>query len=240
MMSFREYLYIETGQVYRTYAPGGAMPTEPTSGVLKHFAQYRKHGTRPFYQEGNYEKRFMGVLEKAIYTDIPFFLNTVTDNNLRVMSAIVGTLANSSVPRVQVKSLCNDWGIGAEKLYQLLFVMEQVSLINIVRLQNDTKARSVGAKMLFSDPCSYWVLNADMGTEREAFVVFCFLQAGMEVTAMKDERKGDFFISSPHKSFTVEVGGVNKQSKGADYVLRDNTDYLAGKAIPLWLLGMMW
>lgn len=240
MMSFREYLYIETGITYDTYQLGKNIPLEPDGELLRLFSQYRKHGTRPFYQEGDYEKRYMGVLEKVLYTDIPFFVNNVTDNNLRLMSAIIGTLANSSVPRVQVKSLCNDWGIGAEKLYQLLFVMEQVGLINVVRLQNDTKARSVGAKMLFSDPCAYWVLNADAGTEREAFVVFCFLQSGHEVAAIRDEKTGDFEISRNGEKNTLEVGGENKKSKGADFVIRDNTDYPAGKAIPLWLLAMMW
>ncbi len=240
MMSFREYLYIETGKLHNTYRIGGPIPVNPDGEILRLFNQYRKHGTRPFYLEGDYEKRYMGVLEKSMYTDIPFFMTNVTDNNLRLLSAIVGTLANSSVPRVQVKSLCSDWGIGAEKLYQLLFVMEQVKMINVVRLQNDTKARSVGAKMLFADPCAYWVLNADKGTEREAFVVFCLLQAGYEVTAMKDERKGDFVISFNEESFTVEVGGENKKNKGADLVMRDNTDYPAGKAIPFWLLAMMW
>lgn len=240
MMSFREYLYIETGKLYDKYRIGGEMPVNPDGEILRLFNQYRKHGTRPFYQEGDYEKRYMGVLEKAMYTDIPFFMTNITDNNLRLMSAVIGTLANSSVPRVQVTSLCNDWSIGAEKLYQLLFVMEQVQLINVVRLQNDTKARSVGAKMLYADPCAYWVLNADKGTEREAFVVFTLLQAGYDVSALKDERKGDFVIFLNNECFTIEVGGEKKISKGADWVMRDNTDFPAGKAIPFWLLGMMW
>lgn len=240
MMSFREYLYIETGKSYDTYHIGDPIPINPDGEILRLFNQYRKHGTRPFYLEGDYEKRYMGVLEKVMYTDIPFFMANITDNNLRLMSAVVGTLANSSIPRIQVKSLCNDWGVGAEKLYQLLSVMQEVRLINVVRLQNDIKARSVGAKILFSDPCAYWVLMADKGTEREAYVVFCLLQAGYKVTALKDERKGDFFISYNGESFTVEVGGENKKSKGADLVMRDNTDYPAGKAIPFWLLAMMW
>ncbi len=240
MMSFREYLYIETGKSYGIYHIGGEIPVNPDGEILRLFNQYRRHGSRPFYREGDYEKRFMGVLDKTMYNDIPFFMNTITDNNLRLMAAVIGSLANSSVPRVQVTSLCNDWGIGAEKLYQFLYVMEQVKLINIVRLQNDTKARSIGAKMLFADPCAYWVLNADKGTEREAFVVFCMLQAGYDVSALKDERKGDFFVSLADDRFTIEVGGENKKSKGADWVMRDNSDFPAGKAIPFWLLAMMW
>ncbi|WP_241160063.1 hypothetical protein [Parabacteroides sp. ZJ-118] len=57
---------------------------------------------------------------------------------------------------------------------------------------------------------------------------------------MKDEKKGDYMIMKDHVSQTLEVGGKNKNPKGADYVLRDNTDYPVGNAIPFWLMGMMW
>lgn len=241
LMSFREYLYIETGVEYMKYRIGDiSLPVQPDAELLNHFRSYRSHGTRPFYQEDNYEARYMAIIDKVISNDIPFFLPSISDNNLRLMRAIIGTLANSSIPRVQVSSLCSDWGIGAEKLYQLLFVMENVELLRIIRLQNDTKARSVGAKMLFADPCAYMVLDADQGTEREAYVVNCFAQAGYSISAMRNEKEGDYVITLGKQSMTLEVGGKSKKPKNADYVLRDNTDYPVGNAIPLWLLGMMW
>ena len=86
----------------------------------------------------------------------------------------------------------------------------------------------------------YKVLNADQGTEREAYTVHCFSRAGYEINAMKDEKKGDYVITKDHVSQTLEVGGKNKNPKEADYVLRDNTDYPVGNAIPFWLMGMMW
>lgn len=241
LMSFREFLYIETGMVYPKYQLGDTvLPTQPTSEILNLFHQYRTHGTRPFYQEGDFYARYMAVLDKVLNHDIPFFLPSITNNNLRAIRAIIGTLASSSIPRIQVTSLCADWGIGAEKLYQLLFVMESVELLHIVRLQNDTKSRSVGAKMLFADPCAYAVLNADEGTEREAYIVNCFKQAGYLVNAMRDEKNGDYVMSKEGTSITIEVGGKNKKPKNSDFVVRDNTDYPAAKALPFWLIGMMW
>lgn len=241
LMSFREYLYIETGKRYDKYHIGDtSLPVQPDAEVLNLFQSYRSHGTRPFYQENNFEARYMAVMDKVLNNDIPFFLPSISDNNLRVMRAIIGTLANSSIPRIQVSSLCSDWSIGAEKLYQLLFVMENVELIRVIRLQNDTKARSIGAKMLFADPCAYMVLDAHQGTEREAYVVNCFVQSGYSVSAMRNEKEGDYIATTGRNSITLEVGGKNKKPKNADYVLRDNTDYPAGNAIPLWLLGMMW
>ena len=241
LMSFREFLYLETGQEYPKYTLGDTLlPTEPTPDILALFGKYRQLGTRPFYQDGDFEARYNAILDKTLYNDIPFFIATINDNNLRMMKAVIGTLANSSIPRVQVNSLCADWNIGAEKLYQLLFVMENVDILNIVRLQNDKKARSVGAKMLFADPCAYHVLCADLGTEREAFVVNCFKQTGWTVEASRKEAEGDYAISKGNDTISVEVGGKRKKPKAAQWVLRDNTDYPAGNAIPFWLLAMMW
>ena len=241
LMSFREFLYLETGQKYPVYKLGSpTLPIRPDTEVLNYFQQYRDHGTRPFYQEQDYEARYMAIIDKTIDRDIPFFVPSITDNNLRVMMAVIGSLANASIPRIQVKSLCTDWSIGADKLYQLLFVMEQIDLIRIIRYQNDNKARSTGAKMFFSDSCAYHVLHANLGTERESYIVNCFTQMGYSIFATKDETTGDFIVKKDEKEFTLEVGGKTKVPKQADYVLRDNTDYPAENSIPLWLIGMMW
>ena len=241
MMSFREFLYLETGKVYPVYTLGdSALPVQPGAELLNLFQQYRAHGSRPFYQEADYEARYMAIIDKMLDRDIPFFVPNVSDNNLRVMRAIIGSLANASVPRIQVRALCTDWGIGADKLYQLLFVMEQIDLIRVVRYPNDNKAHSTGAKMLFADSCAYHVLDADLGTEREAYIASCFAQAGFSVSAMKDETKGDFKVAKGDTEYVLEVGGRKKSAKGADFVLRDNIDYPAEKAVPLWLIGMMW
>jgi hypothetical protein len=39
--------------------------------------------------------------------------------------------------------------------------------------------------------------------------------------------------------YTLEVGGRSKKPKQADFVIRDDIDYPAGNAIPLWLAGFM-
>ncbi|MCQ2228060.1 MAG: AAA family ATPase [Bacteroidales bacterium] len=241
LMSFREFLFLQTGTLYPTYKLGDSvLPVEPSSEILSQFALYRQMGSRPFYSEGDFEARYMAIMDKVFNNDIPFFLPSINENNLRLMRAIVGSLASSSIPRVQVSSLCADWGVGAEKLYQILFVMENVGILKIVRYQNDNKARSTGAKMLFDDPCAYPVLKADEGTSREAYVVFCLSNAAYDIYAMRDETKGDYIAIKEGNAINIEVGGKSKKPKASDYVARDNTDYPAGNAIPFWLLGMMW
>lgn len=186
--SYREYLFLETGIEYPTCDPfrdGTSLPLKPSADILDAFQRYRAKGSRPFYAEGNFEDRLLSVLDKTLYSDIPFFLPNVTDGNLRLMKAITGTLAGAAVPRLQVRSLCADWGIGAEKLYQILVVMESVGVLRIVRLENDHKARSVGQKLLFSDPPYYSVLHGNSGTAREALVASLCASSGWTVEAAR-------------------------------------------------------
>ena len=253
ILSFREFLYIETGNAYNTINPfemkeGDALPVKPDASILDLFEQYKSHGTRPFYTEGDYEKRSLSVLEKTLNSDVPFFVPQITDDNLRLMSAVVGTLAMSSIPRLQVRSLCTDWNVSADKLYQLLEVMEAVGVVRIVRYPNDTKAKSAGAKLFFADPCLYSVLHGNPGNMREAFVTILLQEAGYSVNASKVETDGDFVITKnigglnlgTSPKIKIEVGGKDKVLKKSDWVIRDNTDFPTAKAIPLWLLAMGW
>lgn len=244
-MSFREFLYLETGEKYSISQPfenPTFLPVQPTGEVLSLFERYKEYGTRPFYVEGNYEERSLAILEKTMNTDVTYFVPHITDDNLRVMNAVVGTLAQSAIPRIQVRSLCADWSIGADKLYQLLEVMEALGVIQIVRYEKDTKAKSAGAKIFFADACLYSVLRGLVGTKREAFVSRCLLEMGYDVCASRNERDADFVASRrfSSKNITIEVGGAEKKMKHADYVIRDTIDFGSDKIIPLWLLAMAW
>lgn len=245
LLSFREYLFLETGTTYPTWDPfraGTSLPLKPSAKILEAFQRYRANGSRPFYAEGNFEDRLLAVLDKTLYSDIPFFLPNVTDGNLRLMKAITGTLAEATVPRLQVRSLCADWGIGADKLYQILEVMESVGVLRIVRLEDDHKARSVGQKLLFADPAYYTVLHGNLGTAREALVASLCAYSGWTVEAAKDERAADFVLTRSGDPkpvrLLIEVGGSSKSSKSADFVIRDDIEYPGRGAVPLWLLGM--
>ena len=245
LQSFREYLFVTSGvelPACDPFADDPSLPVEPTPDLLAAFRAYRARGTRPFSEEGDFEERLLAVLDKTLYSDIPFFLPNVTDGNLRLMKAIVGTLAEASIPRLQVRSLCADWGIGADKLYHLLDVMESVGLLRLLRVEGDTKAKSVGAKLFFYDPAFYEILHGNPGTAREALVAALSAEAGWTVEATRDEMQGDFVISrneaGGRRRLAIEVGGSSKHIKSADRVVRDDMDYPGGKAIPLWLLGM--
>ena len=237
ILSFREYLALRVGTDYPVFDPFGEIPVHADADLLRYHAEYRREGTRPFFAEGYYAERMREILHKTLHYDVPFFLPTVTDGNLRLMNAIVGTLAQASIPRLHVRSLCADWGIGAEKLYQLLFVMESVGVLRIVRRRNDTKARTAGDRLFFGDPTMYSVLKGDSGNARESLVVAAFAEAGHTVESTGDESAGDFVING---DVTIEVGGHRKARKAAQYVIRDGLDVPAGNAVPLWAVGFQY
>lgn len=244
LMSFREFIYLETGKIFNKIDPFNLSNTSicanPDAELMSLFENYKKFGTRPFYQNGNFEERSLAVLDKVIHSDITYFLPTITENNLRIMNAVIGLLSQAAIPRIQLRSLCKDWSVSAEKVYQLLYVMDSVGLISIARYPNDMKAMSVGAKILFADPNLYYVLKGNQGTQREAFVMACLREMKLPVYASKDETSGDFIVENSGKRLTIEVGGKNKVFKHSDFVVRDNTDYPSANVIPLWLLAMGW
>jgi len=245
LLSFREFLALKTGTDYPVcdpFAKDLVLPIQPSAEILSCFREYRSTGTRPFFSEGNFEDRMLAVLDKTLYADIPFFLPNVSDGNLRLMKAITGTLAASAIPRIQVRSLCADWGIGADKLYQLLDVMESVGILRIIRFEHDTKAKTAGAKLFFADPAFYPVLRGNVGTAREALVASLCAESGWLVEASRNEEEGDFVISrnvdGTTKKLKLEVGGASKKINRSDFVIRDDMDFPSGNALPLWLLGM--
>lgn len=237
LLSFREYLELRTGDAYPVFDPTRGVPVSASPKILSLYHEYRRHGTRPFYVEESYAERTLAILEKTLQADVPFFVAQITDTNIRLMNAVVATLARAPVPRLQVRSLCADWGVGAEKLYQLLFVMESVGVVRIIRKPNDSKAGTVGEKLLFGDPTLYDVLGGNVESAREALFVAMLQESGRRVEASPDERSADFVLDGGR---TVEIGGRGKERKGADFVVRDDVDVPTGSSLPLWSFGFLY
>ena len=237
LLSFREFAELKTDKQYPTFNPFESIGSTGTAEVLDLFREYKQYGTRPFFTEGNFQERMLGILDKSLHSDVPYFVPHITEGNMRLMNAVIGTLARASIPRLHVRSLCADWNVGAEKLYQLLFVMESVGIVRIIRKVHETKANTVGAKLFFGDPVYYHIFDGETGTAREAFIAAMFGEAGFSVEAERDETKGDFCIGGATR---VEVGGPSKQKKHSDFVFRDDIDIPAGNVLPLWSAGFLY
>jgi len=118
LMSLREYIYFETGKELPKILDSFDKKSAELASkilkevdVLKYFKNYKEHGTKPFYHEGNFRERMKNVIEKSIYADIPYFVGQLSDNHLGVMKAIIGYLAFSKIPTVNIETMCRDWAL---------------------------------------------------------------------------------------------------------------------------------
>ncbi|WP_448376836.1 hypothetical protein [Fervidobacterium sp.] len=145
-------------------------------------------------------------MEKAF--SIVQFAGQLSKNHPGAMKAIVSHLAFSKIPTINIEAMCRDWSISKQKLYQLLFAMEEIGLITIVQKSPIEKPYSEGSKIFFADPVIYNVLQAETGNFREAFVVFSLKNKGT-LLAEKDETKGDLIFNG----ICLEIGGANKKTK---------------------------
>lgn len=241
LLSFREYLMLILDRKIDPINPfdfkrDAVQKLAREINILRHFQDYLHTGFRPFFMEDRtlYLDKVMNTIAKTMESDIPFLVPQITENHLRLMHAVIGYLAVSNVPSLQVNSLCREWSLGKEKLYQLLDAMERAHLIRIVRKRNDTKMHSIGAKLLLQEPSVYGFFGENKGTQREAYVATALSDAGHTLYASANETECDFIIGD----IRIEVGGRKKSAKSADFVIRDNTDFPSGKTIPMWMLGL--
>lgn len=241
LLSFREFLSLKLNREVAPIDPFAPSKSDVQAlvreiKVLRLFREYLNGGFRPFFLEesGLYQEKVMNTIAKTMESDIPFLVPQITENHLRLMHAVIGYLAVSTVPTLQVNSLCREWSLGKEKLYQLLAAMERSHLIRIIRKRNDTKMNSVGAKLLLHEPSVYNFFGRNEGTQREAYTAAAFLDAGYELFASSNETDCDFIVNG----LRIEVGGQRKRAKAADFVVRDNVDLPSGNILPMWLLGL--
>ncbi len=239
LMSFREFLHLKIGilpepvDIFNVKEENLKLVRK--INILRLFREYISSGTRPIFFEGEYCSRIQGIIEKTIFYDIPFYLPSIQGNHLRLMNAVIGHIISSPIPTVNISKLCSEWHIGKEKLYQLLSIMEGVELLRIVRRKGDKSVYSKGAKMLINDPSVYYCFNGNLGTAREALVVFT-LSERYEVYASPKEEDYDYLVDGKK----IEVGGKKKDTKSADFVISDDLELPVRNRLPMWLLGMVW
>jgi predicted AAA+ superfamily ATPase len=120
-LSFREYLDLKYNILLASFDPFTAVPEDfvaatEHSQLLHYFGHYKSEGFRPIFLEGDYQEKILSILEKTIFFDVPFFMASIQENHLRLMNAIIGYLATSPIPTLNIDSLAQNWSIGKDNL----------------------------------------------------------------------------------------------------------------------------
>lgn len=238
LLSFREYLFLKNQLSFTPFEPFDADQTiikEIISSVniIKEFKTFLKEGQRPIFLDWDYREQMENIIEKTIYSDVPYLVPQISENHFRLIKAVLAYISTSNIPTVNIESLCKKWGLGKPKLYQLLQAMHHVGLIRVIYKHGDTAIYSKGAKIFFYDPSMYSVLNGETGNVREAYVASALMDRDTDIVACPREEDCDFI----YRDLKLEIGGKRKSAKQSDFVIRDDTDVPYKNAIPLWMLG---
>ncbi|MCP5052716.1 MAG: ATP-binding protein [bacterium] len=238
LLSFREYLMLKGAGEFPIFNPfdynyDDIKNIVSSVNIVKEFKTHLSAGMRPIFLDWDYEEQLENIIEKIIYFDIPYLVPQITENHFRLLKAVLGHIALSNIPTINIESMCKKWGLSKSKLYQLIDAMHHVGLIRIIYKEGDTSIHSKGAKMFLFDPSMYHVLKGKRGNIRESYVACALREKDNDITASPNEEEGDFIFNN----LKLEIGGKKKNRKKSDFVLRDDTELPYKNSIPLWMLG---
>jgi predicted AAA+ superfamily ATPase len=238
LLSFREYLMLKNSLEFPIFDPfdydeDSVKKILGTVNIIKEFKAYLQGGLRPVFLDWDYEEQMENIIEKIIYFDIPYLVPQISENHFRLMKSVLGYLALSNIPTLNIESMCKKWALSKVKLYNLLDAMHHVGLIRIIYKKNDTRIYSKGDKIFLYDPSMYHVLKGSRGNVREAYVACALTERDKNIAASPNEEEGDFIYGN----LKLEIGGKKKNRKKSDFVIRDDTEIPYDNIIPLWLLG---
>jgi predicted AAA+ superfamily ATPase len=243
-MSFREYLYFETGIKYVKYELKQLIENgfkESIEKPLYHFNRYLIKGYYPFYKEEDFELKLMSVINTILEVDLiqHLDLKPATAAKLKMLLQII----SESVPfKPNLSKIADLTHISRSLLPDYLNYLERAGLI-IAANSNTKGVQSLGKpeKIYLNNTNLSAVLvgqnNVNVGNTRETF----FISQTKVAHEVKIPEKGDFIIDK----FTFEVGGKSKKQKQIQaipsaFIVKDDLEFAQGNIIPLWHFGFLY
>lgn len=249
--SFREFLAIETGTVFKPISLHQIMSDhlqEATTINLQikpfqYFDKYLKQGYYPFYQEQPelYFLRLGEVVNMILEIELPLLRGVEMAYIAKVKQLLV--VISESVPFVpNVSKLSEKIGINRATLLSYLHYLDEIGLtrnlfkeaIGISRLQKPNKIFLENSNLIYALAPQ----NANIGNVRETF----FVNQLAHKHQITYTDKGDFLVDN---DFVFEIGGKNKTGKQIKevknaFIVADEIEYGFKNKIPLWLFGFLY
>ena len=247
VLSFREFLEIETGSRFEAYSLEGivknhqAISAEICAKIrpIELFQKYLQHGSYPFYLESEetYIQKLLEVINITIDSDLCGLFN-IEPRKLDTLKKILYMLCSTPPFELNKSKLSSAVGASWPTLSKYLERMEAGSLIHSVRGGTGMRTLNRPNKLMLNNPNMFFALCAspNTGSIRETFFVSQVSQ-GHEVHY---HDQGDFIVD---EKFIFEIGGPGKTKgqlgkQGQAFVASDGIESGAPWQIPLWVLGL--
>lgn len=210
---------------------------------LEAFNRYLRIGYYPIFLEDEMvvQQRIRQMVRVIIEND----MSAVKDFDLRNSGKLLQLLyiLSQQVPfKPNLTDLAAKTGIHRNTLNTYLYYLEQARLIHLLRPAGITDGVLQKPEKIYLDNPSVLFALAESepnkGNLRETFFL-SQLKTNHQVRAVA---MGDFLVDN---KFTFEIGGKSKTEKqvrglASAFIVKDDIEWPIGKAIPLWMFGMLY
>lgn len=251
VLSFREYLELETGEQFRNYTLDEILKnhTQITIDILSkvkplaYFDQYIKEGAYPFYKEGkgSYISKLLTATMQVLSTDLPS-IYPIEHDKINSLKKMLIMLCQSEPFDINISKLCGAVELNQKTLYKYLGILQAAGLIRILGAKSSGVSIISKPEKLYLDNTNLFNIFCDTpieGTVRETF----FASALSYTHSLSYPKSGgDFMVDT---LYTFEVGGRSKKNKQIkdiekSYIVSANIEIGATNKIPLWLFGFIY
>ncbi len=215
----------------------------PEIKPLKHFEEYLSSGYYPFFKDDpqGYHQRLQQLIRIIVEYDMAE-LRDFDIRNAKKMLQLLSILAENVPFKPNLSKLAEKSNIHRNSINSYLNYLEQARLINLLYPSGISTTILQKPEKVYlnnSNLASAISINQpDKGNLRETF----FLSQLKVSHTLQYPPKGYFMVDGSH---TFEIGGKNKnrqQIKEFDsgFIVKDDLEFPAGDALPLWLFGFLY
>jgi uncharacterized protein len=210
---------------------------------LEHMKEYLRFGYYPFILEGR--ETVHQKINQLIRTTVEYDMAELKDfdvRNARKLLQLVYIIAQQVPFKPNLSALAEKTNIHRNSLNNYLYFLEQGRILSLLYPKGQSVAILQKPEKIFLNNTNLQYAlaeeNINAGTVRETF----FLSQLYPMHKLNMPLKGDFLVNN---KYTFEIGGKNKdgqQIKGQEnsWIVRDDMEYPAGKALPLWMFGLVY
>lgn len=250
-LSFREYLQLNgllEGPTFSieqlTVSPEAIRKKFPSYfRPLEHFHAYLSKGYYPFFQESEagYHQRLQQLIRTIVEYDMAE-LKGFDIRNAKKMLQLLYIIAQNVPFQPNLSALASKSKIHRNSLNNYFHFLEEARLVGLLYPSGTSVATLQKPEKIFLNNTDLlFALSTEQpnrGTVREVF----FYSQAKVAYRLTQPKKGDFHIDD---QYIFEIGGkdeTNRQLQTTEnaWLVKDDLEYPAGQALPLWVFGFLY